>query len=289
MSRALYVYPNVSGIPQRGGLSDRWKLAKELDCNYIEVPADFIKNKTEVKKTGLNLGELLTEKAVLDLYKKDSLVDPSLRYILHTEPSLSRNDGYGISNQAPLRWYDDKWVSEFINMLLVLARFLGSSPAIIEIHPGDKRNSFENLLCAAACIKNRFKDEFRIEPGVFIENRTGQFISSGRDILGFWEFLCKNHHDLLKGVGVILDVQQLYTVTKEDFLQEFGLIPLESIKGVHIHYRHRCPDLSNEIPWNVVFAKLQSLKDDLIINTEIHHKNKVKDAIGFCEMMFNSV
>ena len=50
MVKVSYVYPNVSGILQRGGLLERWKLAKKLGCTYIEIPADFIKNKTEIKK-----------------------------------------------------------------------------------------------------------------------------------------------------------------------------------------------------------------------------------------------
>jgi len=54
-----YVYPNVSGISQRGGLLERWNLAKQNGCDLIEVPADFVKNKTEIEKTGLNLGEFL--------------------------------------------------------------------------------------------------------------------------------------------------------------------------------------------------------------------------------------
>lgn len=41
-----YVYPNVSGISQRGGLLERWEPAKINNCEFIEIPADFIKNKT---------------------------------------------------------------------------------------------------------------------------------------------------------------------------------------------------------------------------------------------------
>jgi hypothetical protein len=39
-----YVFPNTSDIPQRGGLEERWALAKEAGCSFIEVPADMIKN-----------------------------------------------------------------------------------------------------------------------------------------------------------------------------------------------------------------------------------------------------
>ena len=39
-----YVYPNVSGIQQRGGLLQRWQLAEEIGCSYIEIPAKTIIN-----------------------------------------------------------------------------------------------------------------------------------------------------------------------------------------------------------------------------------------------------
>ncbi len=103
MADISYVYPNVSGIQQRGGLVDRWQLAKELRCSYVEVPADFIKNKTEIEKTGLNLGDFLTEKAIAALYSEATNVPRKLKYIIHTEPSLARKDGYGITHQAPLK------------------------------------------------------------------------------------------------------------------------------------------------------------------------------------------
>lgn len=39
MATPSFVYPNVSGITQRGGLSERWFLARELGCEFIEMPA----------------------------------------------------------------------------------------------------------------------------------------------------------------------------------------------------------------------------------------------------------
>lgn len=84
-------------------------------------------------------------------------------------------------------------------------------------------------------------------------------------------------------MGIVLDVQQLYTVTKKNFLREFEMIPIEALKGFHIHSKHRVPDLSNEIPWEFVFDRIPNMDGNIIINPEIHHKNKVKDAIKFCE------
>ena len=287
MVNVSYVYPNVSGITQRGGLLERWKLAENLGCVYIEVPADFIKNKTEIEKTDLDLGYFLNEPAITVLYKKDYKIPQELKYILHTEPSLRRNNGYGISYQAPLKWYNREWLEKFVCMVISISKFLGIPATVIEIHPGDKRNSFEDIIMSITFLLDRYNEEFKIEPLILIENRTGQFISSGKDISSFWRFLSANNPDLEEKTGIVLDVQQLYTVTKKNFLREFEMIPIEALKGFHIHSKHRTPDLSNEIPWERVFDRISNMNGNTIINPEIHHKNKVKDAIKFCEERFH--
>ena len=47
--------------------------AKRLNFDAIEIPAAFIKNKTEVKLTRLPIGEFLTREAISKLYKKPNL------------------------------------------------------------------------------------------------------------------------------------------------------------------------------------------------------------------------
>ena len=56
-SNILYTYPNTSTIPQRGGLLSRYLKVKEINnqlkspiLGIVEIPADFIKNKTEENK-----------------------------------------------------------------------------------------------------------------------------------------------------------------------------------------------------------------------------------------------
>ena len=54
-----YTFPNLVSIPQRGNISTRLKIARDFEKNnklkaifdMIEVPADFTKNLTEMKKT----------------------------------------------------------------------------------------------------------------------------------------------------------------------------------------------------------------------------------------------
>lgn len=72
--QVLYVYPNVlPGIYQRGGLLERWGSAKINNCEFIEIPADFIKNITEIKKTGQNVCECLKDESIKEIYSKQSI------------------------------------------------------------------------------------------------------------------------------------------------------------------------------------------------------------------------
>jgi len=285
MVSVSYVYPNVSEIAQRGGLLKRWQLAEKLGCDYIEIPADFIKNKTEMKKTGLNLGDSLTEEAIVKLYQKDSSVPKELKYILHTEPSLIRHDRYGMSYQAPLKWHNREWQEKFVAMTISISNFFSMPATVIEIHPGYRRNSFQDIAMSTRLLLDRYREEFKVEPLILIENRTGQFISSGKEILYFWKFLSKKYPHLRRKMGIALDIQQLYTVTKKNFLKELEAIPLEALKGFHIHYKHRVPSPSNDIPWRPVFSKIANIKNNAIINPEIHHRNRVNNAIEFCQRM----
>jgi len=279
------VSPSCKGIHQRGGLLERWKLARELKCDYIEIPSDFIKNKTEIECTGKRLGEFLTKEDITILYERDSNLSPEIKYILHTEPSLPRNDGYGISHQAPLEWHSNEWVQRLTDMIISLSQFFGLPASAIEIHPGDKRNSFQNVMTSIESLLSKYKSKMDSEPLILLENRTGQFISNGKEIKLFWDYLIKEYPHIKNKMGVVLDIQQLYTSTKKHFLEELKEIPLESIKGFHIHTKHRKPKLSDEIPWKKVFEIISKINHDVIINPEIHHKNRIKDTIQFCKNM----
>ena len=66
-----YVYPNVSELNRkgRGGLVARQVLAESTGCGLVEIPADFIKNRTEIKLTGLDFGSFLDDTAISALYE----------------------------------------------------------------------------------------------------------------------------------------------------------------------------------------------------------------------------
>lgn len=59
MTDVTFVFPNLSSLRQRGGLSSHIDLARDLVCEYLEVPCDYVKNGTGVERTGLELGSPL--------------------------------------------------------------------------------------------------------------------------------------------------------------------------------------------------------------------------------------
>jgi hypothetical protein len=82
-----------------------------------------------------------------------------------------------------------------------------------------------------------------------LENRTGQFISTGEDLANFWNTIIGEPENLGSSVGIVLDVQQLNTITGPRFCGQLALISLETIKGLRIYARHRLPSLLDPIPW----------------------------------------
>ena len=280
-----YVFPNTSDIPQRGGLDERRALAVTAGCSFIEVPADMIKNGTEVAATGQELCTFLSKESIAKLYKQANTSTEKIPYILHTEPSLSRTDGFGIKTQAQIKWYDPVWVDGFVRMVLDISDFFKIPAAKIEIHPGDRRNSFGDIARSVQKIQSGYEDAFNTIPEILLENRTGQFISEGTGISQFWHYILKNNPELTAKFGIVLDIQQLFTVARQNFLPSFYQIPPECLKGFHIHRLHKPPKADDGIPWKEVFRKIAGLHQNIIINPEIHHNNKVPEVIRFCNEM----
>jgi len=278
-----YVFPNTSEISLRGSLEERLALAGAAGCSLVEVPADMIKNATESAVTGQGLCTFLNKQSIGLLYKKSGQPSGEFRYVLHTEPSIPRRDEYGICVQAPIRWYDPGWVSSFIQMIVEISDFLTIPAEKIEIHPGDRRNSFVDIVQAMQKIQEGYDQAFGTVPEILLENRTGQIVSNGDEIAQFWAYLITQDPGLEESSGIVLDVQQLKTVTKNKFTVSFSKIPGECLKGFHIHTLHRPPKPSDSIPWSLVFQKISGLSQDIIINPEIHHNNQVAGVIGFCK------
>jgi hypothetical protein len=279
-----FVLPNTSEMNRggRGSLLDRVRFAESTGCALMEVPADFVKNKTEIRLTGLEMGSFLDRRAISLLYRAES-APPGCQVVLHTEPELNVP---GI-----LRWHDERWVDCFVAMQLALVEHLGVPPTAIEIHPGDRLNSPAQILTGARRLIDAFGTAFGKVPLIFLENRTGQVVSDGRDLAEVWREAAGCGPELLSRFGIVLDIQQLFTQTSgrskntERFLASLRLIPDEALRAFHIHCRHGVPTLADPMPWQTVFGRIRQLKRPLFINPEIHHSNRIPAAMEFCRRL----
>lgn len=288
--KAEFVFPNLTknnlgSTSQRGGLSERWKLAGNLRCTFIEISATLIKNKTEEKLTSLKIGDFLTNNEIAKLYTSNNHIPMKLKYIMHTEPALTVPNLSGRRITPDIQWRDEKWCDKYLEMIHNITRFFHHPASVIEIHPGFKENTFQDIARFISKLRSSYKKEFNITPLILLENRTEQFISTGKDIENYWHFLNYNFPELIQNTGIVLDIQQLYTRTTNNFFTQFNAIPQDCLKAFHIHTDHRAPMLNDRIPWKVVFGLISELDHSIIINPEIHQKRSVKTAIEFCKKL----
>jgi len=131
-------------------------------------------------------------------------------------------------------------------MNINIARHIGLPPHMIEIHPGKKPNTYQDITKSAIKLFNKYKHEFGEKPVILIENRTGHVISNGKQMKEFWDYLVVNHPSYQKYIGFVVDFRTMYTQISKDysnqvnnhFINSIELIPPESIKGCHIHNSH---------------------------------------------------
>ena len=299
-----FTFPNLSSIPQRGNVSNRLKKAREIEkknklktvFDMVEVPADFTKNQTEMKRSGLSIGEmLLSQHAIESIYEREEF--PSNKYILHTEPSLSRPyvvDKKKKSLTPKLLWYDLDWVKNFEKQLFLLIEFFNAPPKAIELHPGISnrgKNSIKTFTKAIQIIVDDVKSKLNQAPLIMIENRTGQIIQDGESIANFWNYFKRELPNYTSDVGIILDIQQFYTVTKSDFLTQLNKIPIEAICGAHIHTKHCAPNIQDVIPWRAVFNFLKKINEsrNLFILPEVHSLSHLIKTMNFIDINYNLI
>jgi len=65
-----------------------------------------------------------------------------------------------------------EWVSRLTEVALFVAHHLSLPPAVIEIHPGDARNSVDDIINAVRFIQEKFRSGFGTHPIILLENRT---------------------------------------------------------------------------------------------------------------------
>ncbi|HOI57544.1 MAG: hypothetical protein PHT97_08555 [Methanoculleus sp.] len=283
MPGADYIYPNVTELARRGGLLERWHLAEPLGCTYIEIPADFVKNRTEVERTGQEIGSMLTRSSIEHLYEQDRDLPGSLSYVIHTEPAIPRRDQHGRQVTAALRWHDADWVGAFSDMLLEIEDFLGIPPDIIEIHPGDRKNTHAAIVAAMHTLIVAHWDAFGVEPLVLVENHKDQGVSTGSRIQAFWATLKNLHPEIAGLAGIALDPWHLYSAAREEFPGSLGEIPAEALRAFHIHNNLNLPSMNDAIPWREVFRVISRIPETPRIKPVVYQKSRVAGAIAFCD------
>lgn len=296
--KVIYTYPNLSTIKQRGNIDSRKinldniiDIFKPNGFQIIEIPADFIKNETEVNNTGLLPCSFLDKLSVEKLYTKSSIKH---KYILHTEPELSRIIN-SISYTPTLNWYDDHWVNQFIEHVFSIIDFFDQIPYALEIHPGKSqknknknKNDYNNPDTYSKAIKqiyDGFLEKYNKKPLILIENRTHSFIKTGDDISEFWATFTKLYPELKDNVGIILDIQQLFTCCDSNFKDQLDNIPLDCIKGFHIHRLHKAPEPDDGIEWGSVSQKIKAAEKNrrILILPEVHNEIDLIDSYKFCK------
>jgi hypothetical protein len=279
-----YVFPNV--FPTRGNFPLRCESAHMAGCSFVEIPAHFIRGKKEIQKTKQEIYSIPSKESVHILYGDAPRLDSPLPYILHTEPIITRRTEGSRGKKPGLHWSDPQWRSGFITMLCNIAEEFGTPAAKIEIHPGERKEiKFNDILDGASDILVKYTAVTGAEPEILLENRTAQAVRDGQDIVDLFNVYENDYSHLSGKFGIVLDIQQLSTVTRENFFSSFHQIPDECLKGFHIHRLHGPPASGDGIPWDDVFRKIAGIHHDIIINPEIHHRNKVTGVIGFCNEM----
>lgn len=279
-----YVLPDTSDKNPngRGGLKGRRDVAGTLGCAYIEMPADFIRNKAEAWLTGLGLCAPLTESAVAKLYEAGS-PSPDVQYILRAEPSLSRSDGHGPSCRASIQWYLPEWTSRMAGTLVTIGKRLGAPPAIVEISPGDNTNSFKDVIRAARVIADTLEKAFSARPEIMVTSRTGQILSAGEALAKFMHEV-QSEPGLAAGLTVAVDVRRMFSRTRGNLLRELKEIPREALRCVHVPSRPLAPG-APAIPWGEVFSWLKGIPGDVLIQPEARSYTDAHGAIQFCKGM----
>ncbi|KAF5048997.1 hypothetical protein DSECCO2_444300 [anaerobic digester metagenome] len=285
MPGADYIYPNVTEMAQRGGLLERWRLAEPLGCTYVEVPADLVKNRTEVERTGQDIGSILKRSSVELLYEQEAGLPGNLAYLLHTEPAIPRRDGHGRQVKADLRWRDRAWLATFGDMLLDIEEYIGIPPDIIEIHPGSRKNTYADIVAAMYSLIVAHWNAFGVEPLVLLENHADQSVATAGQMEAFWTTLKDLHPEIAGLAGIALDPWHLRAAASDEFPGALRRVPPAALKAFHIHNNLVPPTAADRMPWQEVFSVVRSLPARPRIKPVVYQESRVAGAIDFCEGM----
>jgi len=284
MNSIDYVFPNIIRSKNRGGLAERLCLATQYDCQYIEMPAPFVHNKTEKELTGQSYGELLTPDTISLLYAEGSNLPDDLRYILHTDPGFdSTGSGY---TPKYLKWYDREWVEAYARMLIEIADHLGRVPHTIEIHPGSPKTTPAHYVLAMNTLRTVFEKHTGQKPDIVLENLMVSHVNSGVHLAEIGELLEIANPDLKKSCGFVVDISGIWTANKqkkEAFQVSFDAIPTWAVKGLHVHLKHQPVD-ETQVPafWASFREWMKTIDHPIFINPEIHTMEAFLELYPYC-------
>lgn len=287
MVQVSYVCPSLRQKTDafRGGLAGRWEEAVSHGCTYCEITAGFICSIAEEEATGLPMHAMLTPAAISVLYGEGVHLPGGLRYLFNTEPSYPHTDRFGIRHPAAvLRWDDRVWLTEFVEMLILISDHLGKPADVIVIHPGKAHGmTFSAVARAMRYIQKTYADACGIVPAVLIQNGYPSLIQSGDDIREFWLSMQAQVPECCDTCGVLLDLSALETAahrTKSPMSAFLSPLPADALKGFFLR-----PAASGEdaaIPWESIFQAVRMLPHDAILIPDVRHPGETEEMLARC-------
>jgi len=272
-----WIHPNLgkyyrSVPPIRGTLKERLRDALKLNLTIIEVPFDLVRKENGESITlKKRVGEIITKEDFPLLYGESSFEG---RYVLHTDPELKIGH--------VLYWNVPEWRRRYVNSIIEFSDFVGKPPTAIEYHPSKPKRSKNHMVNLIIESFDKF-EEAGFTPYILIENRTGMYISTVKDMINFYRNVCENlSPNELSKFGFCIDVSQLYTQTKVDPIEDLKMLPRDHILSWHIHYRHRPPSDRDPISWNKV-AKLVIETKNAFCLPEVFKFNEIIKTIRYIE------
>lgn len=223
--------------PIRRTLKERFEDAEKLGLTRIEVPFDLVREENdEYLKLNKRIGDIITKEDFEKLYGKEKF---GHEYILHTDTELKENH--------ILYWNLTEWRTEYFQSIVDFAYFIGKPPFAIEFHSSKPKRS-KNMIKVVAEAFDKFKEINN--PYILVENRTGMYISTVKDMIKFYEIISENlSSSEIEKFGLCIDISQLYTEQRKDPTTEISKIPRNYILCWHIHYKHKTPSKQDPINW----------------------------------------
>lgn len=284
MREPQWVYPNTSELNRggnRGGLAERDVFRASLGFGMVEVPGDFVKNGSECERLGVELGYMLTSPAQAALIYGPTHTGGHVRYSLHTEPSIPRSGRGYRPTQADLRWYDAEWLDKFWVHIASIVDHIGVLPEIVEVHPGYRPNTPRSIALAVSSLLSKWRQRYGGAPLFLLENRTGQVVARGRQMAEYWTEATGLPGGLSSSMGLVLDVQQLFTEAKSAFTNDLMELPLSAIRECHVHAKHSTPSHADPIDWDSALRILVQSRHAVYVLPEVHHNAAVSRTVEF--------